>query len=135
SNIGAVKIAMALGARDQYEMLRGFGFGVSTGSGFPEESAGLLRPRQAWRPVDQATIAFGQGISVTPMQLVAATAALANGGEWVRPRLIAARRPPRGEWQPVPLDEPRRVLGSDTTRTVLAMLEGVASPQGTGRRA
>jgi len=135
SNIGAVKIALALGARDQYEMLRGFGFGASTGSGFPEESAGLLRPRQAWRPVDQATIAFGQGISVTPMQLAAATAALANGGEWVRPRLIAARRPPRGEWQPVPLDEPRRVLSSDTTRTVLAMLEGVATAQGTGRRA
>jgi cell division protein FtsI (penicillin-binding protein 3) len=135
SNIGSVKIALGLGARDQYEMLRRFGFGVSTGSGFPEESAGLLRPRQAWRPVDQATIAFGQGISVTAMQMAAATAALANGGEWVRPRLVAARRPPRGEWQAIPVESPRRVVREETARTVLAMLEGVAGPHGTGRRA
>ena len=135
SNIGSVKIAIALGARAQYEMLRGFGFGASTGSGFPEESSGLLRPRQAWRPVDQATIAFGQGVSVTPIQLAAATAALANGGEWVRPRLVASRRAPGGEWQTTAVDEPRRVLSPDTTRAVLAMLQGVATPQGTGRRA
>jgi len=135
SNIGSVKIAMALGTRDQYEMLRLFGFGQSTGSGFPEESAGLLRPRQGWRPVDQATIAFGQGISVTAMQLAAATAALANGGEWVRPRLVASRRPPRGEWQPTPIESPRRVLRPETARTVVRMLEGVAGPHGTGRRA
>ncbi len=135
SNIGSVKIALALGARDQYEWLRRFGFGESTGSGFPEESAGLLRPRQAWRPVDQATIAFGQGISVTAIQLAAATAALANGGEWVRPRLVAARRPPRGEWQPTAVERPRRPVGSEAARTVLAMLETVAGPHGTGRRA
>ncbi len=135
SNIGSVKIALGLGARDQYEMLRRFGFGDSTGSGFPEESAGLLRPRQAWRPVDQATIAFGQGISVTAIQLAAATAALANGGEWVRPRLVAARRPPRGEWQPIAVEKPRRVVSREAARTVLAMLETVAGPYGTGRRA
>jgi cell division protein FtsI (penicillin-binding protein 3) len=135
SNIGSVKIAMALGARDQYEMLRLFGFGESTGSGFPEESAGVLRPSQAWRPVDQATIAFGQGISVTAIQLAAATAALANGGEWMRPRLVAARRAPLGEWQSTPLESPRRVVSSETARTVIRMLEGVTGPQGTGRRA
>lgn len=135
SNIGSVKIAMALGARDQYAMLRRFGFGESTGSGFPEESAGLLRPRQAWRPVDQATIAFGQGISVTVVQLAAATAALANGGEWVRPRLVAARKPPRGEWQPSPVERTRRVVSEETARTVVAMLQGVVGPGGTGRRA
>ncbi len=135
SNIGSVKIAMALGARDQYEMLRRFGFGEATGSGFPEESAGLLRQPQGWRPVDQATIAFGQGISVTAMQLAAATAALANGGAWVRPRLIAARRTPRGEWQSTPVESPRRVVSPQTARTVVRMLEGVTGPHGTGRRA
>jgi cell division protein FtsI (penicillin-binding protein 3) len=135
SNIGSVKIALRLGARDQDEMLRRFGFGQSTGSGFPEESAGLLRPRQAWRPVDQATIAFGQGISVTAIQLAAATAALANGGEWRRPRLVTARRPPSGEWQPTEVEPPRRAVGAATARTVLAMLETVAGPHGTGRRA
>jgi cell division protein FtsI (penicillin-binding protein 3) len=116
-------------------MLRRFGFGESTGSGFPEESAGLLRPRQAWRPVDQATIAFGQGISVTAMQMAAATAALANGGEWVRPRLVTARRQPRGDWYATPVESPRRVVREETARAVLAMLQGVAGPGGTGRRA
>jgi cell division protein FtsI (penicillin-binding protein 3) len=85
--------------------------------------------------VDQATIAFGQGLSVTAIQLAAATAALANGGEWIRPRLVAARRPPRGEWQPLAAGKPRRVVSADTARTVLAMLETVAGPHGTGRRA
>jgi cell division protein FtsI (penicillin-binding protein 3) len=85
--------------------------------------------------VDQATIAFGQGISVTAIQLAAATAALANGGEWMRPRLVTARRPPRGDWQPAPRERPRRVVGAATARTVLAMLETVTGPHGTGRRA
>jgi cell division protein FtsI (penicillin-binding protein 3) len=135
SNIGAVKIALALGSADQHAMLRRFGFGRPTGSGFPEESAGLLRPRQAWRPVDQATIAFGQGISVTAIQLAAATAALANGGQWMRPRLVAARRAPRGEWRPVPLEPPRPVVSAATARAVLAMLEEATGPGGTGRSA
>jgi cell division protein FtsI (penicillin-binding protein 3) len=135
SNIGSVKIAMGLGAERQYEMLRRFGFGASTRSGFPEESSGLLRPREGWRPVDQATIAFGQGISVTAIQLAAATAALANGGVWLPPRLVAGRRPPDGAWQPTPQGEGRRVVSEQTARSVLGMLEGVTGSHGTGRRA
>ena len=94
SNIGAVKIAYQLGAEPHFETLRNFGFGQSTKSLFPDESSGVLRPWRGWRPVDHATIAFGQGVTVTPIQLAAATSVLANGGEWVRPRLVAARRAP-----------------------------------------
>jgi cell division protein FtsI (penicillin-binding protein 3) len=100
SNIGAVKIGYALGPRAHFESLRAFGFGISTRSLFPDESSGLLRSWKEWRPVDHATISFGQGISVTPVQLAAAASAIANGGLLVRPRLIAARRVPGGDWQP-----------------------------------
>lgn len=80
SNVGVVKIAQRLGPQRHFEALRRFGFGHETGSGFPEESPGLLRPWRDWKPLDHATIAFGQGVNVTPIQLAAATATLANGG-------------------------------------------------------
>jgi cell division protein FtsI (penicillin-binding protein 3) len=116
-------------------MLRRFGFGERTGSGFPDESAGMLRPASRWRPVDHATVAFGQGLSVTPIQLAVATAALANGGIRVEPRLVAARRAPRGAWQPVAAKRGERVVSRETARSVLGMLEGVVGPEGTGGRA
>ena len=75
SNICSAKIGYALGAERHHEMLRAFGFGAKTGSGFPDESPGLLRGWRSWRPVDHATVSFGQGVSVTPLQLAAATAA------------------------------------------------------------
>ena len=135
SNIGAVKIAQRLGPEPYFEMLRRFGFGERTGSGFPDESAGMLRPASRWRPVDHATVAFGQGLSVTPIQLAVATAALANGGTRVEPRLVAARRAPRGAWQVVEPKLGERVISRETARGVLQMMEGVVGPEGTGGRA
>lgn len=135
SNIGAVKIAWALGRDPYFDMLRRFGFGERTGSGFPDESAGMLRAASRWRAVDHATVAFGQGLSVTPIQLAVATAALANGGTRIQPRLVAARRPPRGAWQPVAPKRGERVISRQTARSVLGMLEGVVGPEGTGGRA
>jgi cell division protein FtsI (penicillin-binding protein 3) len=135
SNVGAVKVAEALGRHAHYDMLRRFGFGEPTGAGFPDESAGVLRPWQSWQPVDQATIAFGQGVSVTAVQLAAASAVFANGGEWVRPRLVRARRAADGPWQPTQREGVRRVLSRETAATMRAMLETVVSPDGTGARA
>lgn len=135
SNVGAVKIAFRLGVEAHVSMLRRFGFGSRTGSGFPDESSGVLRTPPASRPVDQATLAFGQGLAVTPIQLAAATAALGNGGVLMRPRLVAARRPPGGAWQSLAPETVRRVVSERTARTLLGMLEGVTSSAGTGRRA
>jgi cell division protein FtsI (penicillin-binding protein 3) len=135
SNIGAVKIGYALGPRAHYETLRGFGFGASTRSLFPDESSGLLRSWKEWRPVDHATISFGQGISVTPVQLAAAASAVANGGVLVRPRLIAARRAPGGPWQPTRVEVVHRVIQRETAQTLLGMLETVVSDEGTARAA
>jgi len=135
SNVGAVRIAQALGRREHFAGLRAFGFGERSGSGFPSESAGLLRPWQDWRPVDHATVAFGQGLSVTAVQMALATAALANGGLLLEPRLVAARRRPGGEWGPTGRTVRRRALSPDTARAVRRMLEAVVGPEGTARRA
>jgi cell division protein FtsI (penicillin-binding protein 3) len=135
SNVAAVKIGYQLGARAHFEALRAFGFGASTRSLFPDESSGVLRSYREWKPVDHATIAFGQGISVTPVQLAVATAAIANGGLLVRPRLIAARRAPGGAWQPTRSEVVHRVIDADTAQTVLSMMETVVSDEGTASRA
>ncbi len=135
SNIGAAKIANALGPRAHHAMLKRFGFGEPTRSRFPGESAGVLRPWREWRPIDHATIAFGQGVSVTPIQLVAATAVFANRGEWVRPRLVSARRAAGRSWQPVHRETVRRVLQPKTAASVMAMLEEAVGPGGTGQAA
>ncbi|MEN8181139.1 MAG: penicillin-binding protein [Myxococcota bacterium] len=135
SNVGAARIAFELGAAEHHAALRQFGFGRSTGSGFPEESTGLLRDASRWRPVDHATIAYGQGVSVTAVQLAAATAALANEGVWLPPRLVASRRTRGSRWEPVLPGEAQRALSAATSRTVLEMMHGVVGPGGTGRLA
>jgi cell division protein FtsI (penicillin-binding protein 3) len=94
-----------------------------------------LRSWKDWKPVDHATIAYGQGINVTPIQLASATSALANGGLWVQPRLVAARRAPGGSWLATRPEAVRRVLREETAAAVLEMLEGVVSAGGTGSRA
>lgn len=135
SNIGAAKIGFEIGARRQHEVLRRFGFGAKTGSGFPDESAGLLRPWNHWRTVDHANVSFGQGMNATVVQMAAAMAALAQGGEWRAPRLVSARRQPGGRWLPTPRSESRRVVREDVARQVMQMLEAVVGEKGTGRRA
>jgi cell division protein FtsI (penicillin-binding protein 3) len=135
SNIGAVQISQLLGPERHHEALVRLGFGATTRSGFPSESNGLLRDWRKWKPVDHATIAFGQGISVTPIQLAMALAALANEGELMQPRLVLARRRPLGTWKhsrPISLG---RAVNETTARRVLSMMESVVSGQGTGRRA
>ena len=111
SNVGAVKIAQKLGPQLHFETLRRFGFGARSGSGFPDESSGILRNYKRWRPVDAATVAFGQGVSVTALQLAAATAALGNDGVWIEPHIVRGHRRPDGEWEMAPPAgvAPRRV--------------------------
>jgi cell division protein FtsI (penicillin-binding protein 3) len=125
SNVGATKIAMSLEPATLWTVLSGFGFGRTSASGFPGESAGLLSHYQNWRPISQATLAYGYGLSVTPLQLVQAYAVLAAGGLQRPVSLLALDQPPIA----------RRVVRKDTAEALMAMLEIVVSPQGTGRRA
>lgn len=136
SNVGIVQIALRMDPRTHHRALRGFGFGHSTESGFPNESSGLLRGHQDWMPLDQANIAFGQGVNVTAAQLAAAFAMLANDGLLRAPRLVQARRHAGGAWRENPPSEARRVLGGETARRVRDMMRSVVTGEGgTGLRA
>jgi cell division protein FtsI (penicillin-binding protein 3) len=133
SNIGAAKIAHRTGSARLDQYLRAFGFGSRTGILFPGENAGLLKNLRTSRsPLDRATLAFGQGVSVTLLQLTMALAAMGNDGVLMEPLLAKEIVSPRGkvvkEFQPRPL---RRVLSPGTAREMLAIMETVTKPGGT----
>ena len=125
SNVGAAKLALELDQRDLWAALSRFGIGRLTDSGFPGESAGVLNDPQHWRPVGQATLAYGYGLSVTPLQLAQAYAVIAAGGVRRPVSLVAVDETPGGE----------RAISSKTARALNGMLEAVVSPAGTGHRA
>jgi cell division protein FtsI (penicillin-binding protein 3) len=131
SNIGAAKISERLGARRLVEGLRHFGFGDVPGSGFPGEISGSVRDLRERQAVERANLSFGQGITVTPVQLVAAMAVFANGGRRVTPRLLAVSRSD-GEAEEIAPGAP--VISEQTARQVLGMLRAVVE-SGTGTQA
>jgi cell division protein FtsI (penicillin-binding protein 3) len=124
SNIGAAKIALSLDTKFVYDTYRAFGFGESTGSGFPGESAGFLRPGRSWRPIEKATMAYGYGLNVTPLQLAAAYATLADNGMMHVPTFI------KGDG-----DTGKQVISSTIARELVDMLETVTAPGGSATRA
>jgi cell division protein FtsI (penicillin-binding protein 3) len=136
SNIGALKIAERLGSERLYRYIRSFGFGEPSGADFPGDPPGLLPALRLWKQITRGTIAFGQGIAVTPIQMTSAVAAIANGGLLMRPRLVASEVDPKG--QVVERYEPhtvRRVISTETAGRVTAFMEGVTEPGGTGEAA
>ncbi len=125
SNVGASKIALSLGRERLWDMLRRVGFSGPTGSRLPGEIAGVLHPYSRWMPIEQATISYGYGISVTLLQLARAYAVLANGGELVPVTLL------RQDAEP----ERTRVMSPDITRAISRMLELAVGADGTGAAA
>src|SRR5207245_805607 len=130
-NAGVVFVASKLGAADLNAYLHAFGFGARTGVDLAAETAGIVRPLAEWYPVDLGTIAFGQGLSVTPLQLASAYAAIANGGTLYRPYVAASRRDADGEHRTAPVGV-RRVISEGTAATLRTMLtatvdEGIAN--------
>jgi cell division protein FtsI (penicillin-binding protein 3) len=125
SNVGITKIAMSLEPEQLWQTLAGFGIGSLTSCGFPGESAGLLSHFSHWRPISQATLAYGYGLSVTPLQLARAYAVIGSGGLMRPVSLLALDEPPPAT----------RVIGESTARQVLGMMEQVVLPGGTGTRA
>ncbi|MDP9275426.1 MAG: penicillin-binding protein 2 [Chloroflexota bacterium] len=120
-NAGAVFVASKLGARDLNAYLQAFGFGQRTGVDLSAETGGIVRPLAEWYPVDLGTISFGQGLSVTPLQLASAYAAIANGGTLYRPYVVASRRDADGEHRTAPVAV-RRVISEETSATLVTML-------------
>ncbi len=137
SNIGAAKIAHRLGGSKMDHYLRAFGFGARTGILFPGETAGLLKNHRLIRStIDRLTTAFGQGVSVTPLQMTMALAAMGNDGVLMEPRLVKEIVNPQGEvvqeFAPRPV---RRVLSPQTAQQILAIMETVTQPGGTAKEA
>lgn len=136
SNIGAVKIGETIGNEALYNSLRAFGFGAKTDIDSPGEVSGSLAPFNRWTRIDAATIAFGQGLTVTAVQLAAATAAVANGGLLMRPYLVARISDAQGfSVGQVDPQVVRRVLSPETAERLNRILQTVATSEGTGRQA
>ena len=125
SNVGSAKIALALPREEMHELFRRVGFGAAPQLGFPGEANGKLRPAKTWRPVEQATMAYGHGISVSLIQLAHAYTVFARDGELVPLSLVRTATPAAGT----------RVLSPETAREVRAMLESAVQPGGTAPRA
>ena len=126
SNVGAVKIGLEHGADAFDSWIHRFGFGKPTGVDLPGEESGLVLPREQYSGSSMGNLPIGQGIAVTPMQMAAAYAAIANGGILRPPHVVGAID---GRRTPVPPG--RRILSEKTARAVRIMLEGVLGPGGT----
>jgi cell division protein FtsI (penicillin-binding protein 3) len=125
SNVGVSKVAMKVPKESLWNTYRQVGFGQTTGSGFPGEVRGVFRDYTQWYPLDQATLSFGYGYSVTPLQLARAYSVIAADG--VSHQISFLADPDNSE--------PKQVMSAQTAKTVRNMMKKVVQPQGTGYRA
>jgi cell division protein FtsI (penicillin-binding protein 3) len=136
SNIGSAQVGMRLGRQGLYRAFRRFGFGQATGIPLPGEVSGTLRHHSRWYERDFASIGFGQGMSVTALQLATAMGAIANGGRLMRPTLVRRVMDGRGNVLEEATPEVRRqVIPAHVARLVSDMLTAVTSDEGTGAEA
>lgn len=126
SQVGITRVSLDIGHEPVWSLFRRFGLGESTASGFPGERSGLLPRRARWRPIEQVTLAFGYGLTVTPLQIARAYAAFANGG--VLPDITLLCREARAGGG-------RRVIDTHTARQLREVLHGVTAAGGTATRA
>lgn len=121
SNVGVTKMVLAIPPHKLWEMLHNVGFGQETGLGFPGERSGALVKRDKWPPFALATLAFGYGVTATPLQLTHAYATIANDGISVPPTLMKLDEPPKGN----------RVISSKLSHQMMELLEAVTAKGGT----
>ncbi|MEP6568461.1 MAG: penicillin-binding transpeptidase domain-containing protein [Acidobacteriota bacterium] len=134
SNVAAIKLGLRVGDPTMYEYITRFGFGTRTGIELPGETAGLIRPLSRWQPSSIGSVAIGQEVGVTPLQMVAAFGALANGGVRIAPHLIREIRNGEGVATYHPSPEQHRVISKETASALRGMLEGVTL-NGTAKKA
>lgn len=136
SNIGSAKIGKLLERKTFHRYISDFGFGEPTGVDLPGEASGLLRPPNKWFEVDLAAISFGQGISVTPIQLATATAAIANGGYLMEPYIVERIVDSQGHvTEQNPPRVIRKVVAQDVAQVVTRMMEMTTENGGTATNA
>lgn len=134
SNVGAIKLGLLVGNESMYEYMKRLGFGMRTGVDLAGESPGLLRKLSAWQPSSIGSLAIGQEVAVTPLQMAAAYSVLANDGKWIKPHLVRELRNPDGTATFQAKIESRPALKPETTAALRTMMEGVTL-HGTARKA
>lgn len=134
SNVAAIKLGLRVGDPTMYDYITRFGFGSRTGIELPGETAGVVHPLKRWQPSSIGSIAIGQEVGVTPLQMAAAFGALANDGVWIAPHLIRDIRSASGGATYRPAPEQRRVVSRETATALRGMLEGVTL-NGTAKKA
>lgn len=125
SNVGAAKIALRLGREKLYAYLKQFGFGAKSGIELPGEQVGMLRNGSKWRDIELATIAYGYGLTVTPLQIAAGLAAIGNGGVYNPPRVVDKVTDPDGTVLYRPLGESKQMVKPQTAETMRKILATV----------
>ncbi|HLU73175.1 MAG TPA: penicillin-binding protein 2 [Nonomuraea sp.] len=135
SNVATVMAARRVGSKNLYEMLKAFGFGAKPGGGMPGAGAGLLPSHDKWSGSQACTIAYGQGVSVTALQLASVYQTIANGGVRIEPRIVAGVTAPDGTFTPAGPGKKTRVISTTTAKEITAMLERAVGEEGTGELA
>ncbi|MBW1695997.1 MAG: penicillin-binding protein 2 [Deltaproteobacteria bacterium] len=136
SNIGAVKVSEMIGPEYHYNILKSFGFGSKTGIDCPGETNGTLIPYRRWSKIDAGAISFGQGISVSALQLVTATSAIANNGILMKPYVVDSIVDPNGRIiKKMTPRKVRRVVSAKTAATLNRVMQTVITREGTGAKA
>ncbi|HVR60642.1 MAG TPA: penicillin-binding protein 2 [Polyangia bacterium] len=135
SNIGATKIARRLGRDELAEALNRFGFGRPTEIGLPGERAGIIRPVSKWGDIGFANASFGQGLTVTPLQMIAGVSAIAAGGVYHSPRIVARVVASDGSVETPARPPERRLVSAATARTMVGIMRGVTEQGGTAKQA
>ncbi|WP_455749447.1 peptidoglycan D,D-transpeptidase FtsI family protein [Microbispora bryophytorum] len=135
SNVGTIMVSDKISSQQLYDMFRSFGFGARIGSGIPGEQAGLLPQWQTWSGSQRCTIAYGQGISVTALQMASVYQTIANGGVRMTPSIVAGTTDEHGAFVPSPAAKATRVISQTTADKIALMLEAVVGHEGTGEEA
>ncbi|MEU8360959.1 penicillin-binding protein 2 [Nonomuraea sp. NPDC048882] len=135
SNVATVMAARKVGSERLHKMLTAFGFGSTPGGGVPGAEAGLLPDYKKWSGSQNCTVAYGQGVSVTALQMASVYQTIANDGVKIEPRIVAGTKDATGRFVPAPPGKQTRVVSETTAREITTMLESAVGEEGTGQLA
>ncbi|WP_449290118.1 peptidoglycan D,D-transpeptidase FtsI family protein [Nonomuraea zeae] len=135
SNVATIMAARKVGSERLYGMLKAFGFGTTPGGGVPSAEAGLLPDYKSWSGSQACTVAYGQGVSVTALQMASVYQTIANGGVKVEPQIVAGITDTSGKFVPAAPGKQTKVVSTTTAKEITTMLESAVSADGTGELA
>ncbi|TDD30353.1 penicillin-binding protein 2, partial [Nonomuraea terrae] len=135
SNVATVMAAREIGSERLHQMLQAFGFGTRPGGGVPNAEAGLLPDYRKWSGSQNCTVAYGQGVSVTALQMASVYQTIANGGVKVEPQIVAGTTDASGRFVPAPAGKQTKVVSETTAKEITTMLESAVGAEGTGQLA